>query len=238
MRYIWVENSSKKITINNATRLAFTIKFSLTGADTFSSRSNPFLHQASARQCEQEIPLFQPQCSDAQIVRSPINQLLTDAWTLCNVALGLACSPGVFWVGERLFMFVLLLPPSLILWQRKIGESRNSNQALSRAKTFTRPKKTPALQATLGQGWKPFSDLTGVECDVLGQQVPRQTFEDHSTVISFLEQLLRGSRVFCDSGFRHSQPNLLRETQVMRLGAQQVNNGQWIHPPRVEKITC
>ena len=138
VRYIWVENSSKKITINNATRLAFTIKFSLTGADT-SSRSNPFLHQASVRQCEQEIPLFQPQCSDAQIVRSPFNQLLTDAWTLCNVALGLACSPGVFWVGERLFMFVLLLPPSLILWQRKIGESRNSNQALSRAKTFTRP---------------------------------------------------------------------------------------------------
>ena len=160
------------------------------------------------RQCEQEIPLFQPQCSDAQIVRSPFNRLLTDAWTLCNVALGLACSPGVFWVGESLFMFVLLLPPSLILWQRKIGESRNSNQALSRAKTFTRPKKTPAPQATLGQGWKPFSDVTGVECDVLGQQVPRQTLDDHSTVINFLEQLLHGSRVVCDSGFRHSQPNL------------------------------
>ena len=187
VRYIWVENSSKKITINNATRLAFTIKFLLTGADTFSSRSNPFLHQASVRQCEQEIPLFQPQCSDAQIVRSPFNQLLTDARTLCNVALGLACSPGVFWVGESLFMFVLLLPPSLILWQRRIGESRNSNQALSRAKTFTCPKKTPAPQATLGQGWKPFSDVTGVECDVLGQQVPRQTLDDHSTVINFLE---------------------------------------------------
>ena len=140
VRFIWEENSSKIITINNATRLGFTIKFSLAGADTFSSPSNPFLHQASARQYEQEIPLFQPQCSDAQIVRSPFNQLLTDARTLCNVALGLACSPGVFWVGESLFMFVLLLPPSLILWQRKIGESRNSNQALSRAKTFTRPK--------------------------------------------------------------------------------------------------
>ena len=37
-------------------------------------------------------------------------------------------------------------------------------------------------------------------------------------VINFLEQLLHGSKVVCDSGFRHSQPNLLRETQVMRLG--------------------
>lgn len=107
---------------------------------------------------------------------------------------------------------------------------------ISQAKTFTRPKKTPALQPTLGNGWKPFSDLTstGVECDVLRQQGPRETFEDHSTVINFLEQLLR---VVSDSGFRHCQPNLLRETQVMRLGAQQVNNGQWIHPPRVGKIT-
>ena len=43
--------------------------------------------------------------------------------------------------------------------------------------------------------------------------------------------------LFADSGFRHSQPNLLRETQVIRLGAQQVNNGQWIHPPHVRKIT-
>ena len=67
--------------------------------------------------------------------------------------------------------------------------------------------------------------------------MPRQTLDDHSTVINFLEQLLHGSRVVCDSGFRHSQPNLLRETQVMRLGAQQVNNGQWIHPPHVRKIT-
>ena len=234
--------------MSNATRLGLTIKFSPAGADTFTSPSNPFLHQASARQCEQEIPLFQPQCSDAQIVRSPFNQLLTDARTLCNIALGLACGPGVFWVGESLFMFALLLPPSLILWQRKIGESRNSNQALSRAKTFTRPKKTPALQATLGQGWKPFSDLTGVECDVLGQQVPRRTFEDNYTrtlstssnsysMAARLFVLLHGSKVVCDSGFRHSQPNLLRETQVMRLGAQQVNNGQWIHPPRVGKIT-
>ena len=157
--------------MNNATRLEVTIKFLLTGADTFSSPSNnPFLHQASARQCEQEIPLFQPHCSDSQIVRSPFNQLLTDARTLCNVALGLACSQGVSWVGESLF--VLLLPPPLILWQRKIGESRNSNQALSRAKTFTRPKKTPALQATLGQGWKPFSDLTGVEWDVWVNKCP------------------------------------------------------------------
>ena len=39
----------------------------------------------------------------------------------------IACSAGVFWVGETLFVFALLKPPSLILWQWKIGESRNSN---------------------------------------------------------------------------------------------------------------
>ena len=52
-------------------------------------------------------------------------------------------------VGETLFVFVLLWPPSLILWQWKIGESRNSNlKGALRigAKTFAHPKKTPALQ--------------------------------------------------------------------------------------------
>ena len=45
-------------------------------------------------------------------------------------------------------------PPSLILWQRKIGESSNinpdgrrDNMALSRKTIRARPMKTPALQA-------------------------------------------------------------------------------------------
>ena len=39
-------------------------------------------------------------------------------------------------------------PPSLILWQRKIGESRNSNPGAFAIKTIrARPMKTPALQA-------------------------------------------------------------------------------------------
>ena len=89
-----------------------------------------------------------------------------------------ACSAGVFWVGETLFMFVFVLlykPPSLILWHWKRGEKilfsslsppiprplpapfdsphfllswGSFNMALSRAKTFARPKKTPALQAS------------------------------------------------------------------------------------------
>ena len=37
----------------------------------------------------------------------------------------LACSAGVFWAGEScLFMFVVLYPPSLMLWRRKIRESK------------------------------------------------------------------------------------------------------------------
>ena len=40
-------------------------------------------------------------------------------------------------------MFLLLYSPSLILRQRKIGESRNTNMTLSRAKRFARPKKMP-----------------------------------------------------------------------------------------------
>ena len=49
--------------------------------------------------------------------------------------LRLACSAGVFWVGQTLFtVFVLLEPPYLILRQRKIGESRNiRRQKYSRA---------------------------------------------------------------------------------------------------------
>ena len=45
-----------------------------------------------------------------------------------HFVLTIACSAGVFWVGETLFVFVILLqPPFLVLWQWKICESRNSN---------------------------------------------------------------------------------------------------------------
>ena len=54
-------------------------------------------------------------------------KISTEFYQVCNLR-WLACSAGVFWVGETLFVFVILfLPPSLILWQWKIGESRNSN---------------------------------------------------------------------------------------------------------------
>ena len=49
---------------------------------------------------------------------------------VCVAVIGwqLACGAGVFWMSETLFVFVILFkPPSLILWQWKIGESRNSN---------------------------------------------------------------------------------------------------------------
>ena len=98
--------------------------------------------------------------------------------------------------GRNLVRVRIVVAPSLILWQWKIGKSRNSNpkgrcegerrngglapfpplfgfnMALSRAKTFARPKKTPALQATwdinqvfttgrnfnyLSKGWFPLS---------------------------------------------------------------------------------
>ena len=54
-----------------------------------------------------------------------------------------------------------------------------------REQKHLRAQSTAGYPGTLG--WKPFDDVTGVECDVLGQQVPRQTLDDHSTVINFLE---------------------------------------------------
>ena len=74
-----------------------------------------------------------------------------------TVTLTVACSVGVFWVGETLFLlqFVILLSsPSLILWQWKIGEStnRSSLRAVSTwrfREQIARPKKTPALQTPL-----------------------------------------------------------------------------------------
>ena len=57
----------------------------------------------------------------------------------------IACSAGVFWVGETLFVFALLKPPSLILWQWKIGESRNSNFYVRTCVKFTFANKIEAM---------------------------------------------------------------------------------------------
>ena len=43
-----------------------------------------------------------------------------------NFCLWVACSAGIFWVGETLFLFEIVVATIFDLWQCKIGESRNS----------------------------------------------------------------------------------------------------------------
>ena len=71
------------------------------------------------------------------VLSSPISQTLPNFWKglILGVSFenvqsvrGVSLQCSVFWVGETLFVFVILLqPPSLILWQWKIGKSRDSN---------------------------------------------------------------------------------------------------------------
>ena len=94
-----------------------------------------------------------------------------------NTGHRVACSAGVFWVGETLFVFVFVCCSHHLWFLMTVKERRKNsllfspppiprplpapfdspdfllssgsfNMALSRAKTFARPKKTPALQAS------------------------------------------------------------------------------------------
>ena len=84
---------------------------------------------------------------------------------LYEIALKLACSAGVFWVGETLFVFVILLqPPSLIYGSGRLGRveivtltvgartgpiSSSLREVSTWREQIARPKKTPGMQATL-----------------------------------------------------------------------------------------